>query len=1213
MKKKLLSVFLAFCMICSFLPATALAATPADNEIKLELVKDSITFSGKDVLRVDFYAKSGTDKPDNQAIYLKVDAAKLDIINVNSGNPAKDAVLATFDVDRSSVLVKNPYVYYDDVLESNVNSEQIVYARKVGDVLYLQWKVTEKGNPPAFADFTRTSSIFFGLKGDITFDKLPKDIIKLATVAEDETVTAQSNSISVTVNGSTTMMYGSKDASLDTLTVDLNNLFVAGDGVTFAEPAKPELKGSVTIDNTNPKFDDTLTAQTGSLDFNGAATGGTLTYQWYRGTEKIDGADKATYTTAAADMNHPIKVEVMNSNNSKSVFSKETNKVAKAAGPAAPASLAEVSKTDTTITVTSNAAWEYSIDGGGKWQKSNVFTGLTASTTYDKIVARVKTTDTHEASAACAAISVTTAKGSADSGLQATLKNSHTPYTGTYDGTAHPACSSIATLPAGWTATYSRTETGPYGSTIPTVTNVADSGKIYVKFSNASYADVIAKYDVMVSEASLTITANGRTITYGDAPANSGVTYDGFVNSETATVLTGTLGYDYDYTQYGNVGEYTITPKGYISDNYDITYKTGKLTVQPKEVSLTWNNHTSRVWGDGKTVTATATGMVNSDAISVTVTGGNETAVGNHTATAANLTGEKNGNYKLPTAKTQAYTIGKATATGTFTANFDVFYSDTAAKTVTVNDFTGLPSGIENANFKGTAGTKTDTNNIIDSYANDSFTLKSGLTTASDGHTASWTVTIESDNYNDITATVTVKVINKTDANVTITGAPTNKTYGDAEFTLTAAAANPGTGTGTWNWSSSDSSVLSVTGTGTTATVKILKAGSASISAKFESDTTVDTETTATITVDKATITVAAKDQSIYVNGTAPDLTSPVKDTHYTVTGLVDGDTLGGTITMKYQKSSTTATPDVTKAGTYDIVISGVTEPTGGNYNAIVFKTATLTISNPSYSSGGSYTPTYAITVDKTANGTVTAAPGAAKAGDTVTLTATPDKGYELDTIKALDKDGKELKLTNQGNGKYTFTMPAGKVTVKAAFEDSNLVKFDDVSKGDYCYEAVKWAVKNGITSGIGNNRFGPNDPCTRGQIVTFLWRAAGSPEPKSMSSFTDVPADSYYAKAVAWAVEKGITSGSGDGKFSPEDPCTRAQSVTFLYRAAGSPAVSGSAEFSDVASDTYYAAAVAWAAKNGITSGTGGGQFGSDDECSRGHIVTFLFNAYGK
>ena len=1208
MKKKLLSILLAFCMICSFLPATALAATPADNQIKLELVKDSTTFSGKDVLRVDFMYKSGTDTPNNQMIYLKFNADKLAPLYTVDGSDVSSN-LTSFSINYGDSLTKNNYVTTGF---GGGASEVMLYALVSGSNGYMCWKVTEKGNPPAFADFTRISSIFFGLKDGTTFDQLPKDIIRLGTPAEDNSVTAQSLSIEFTVNGSEPLKYNSKNATENNLTVDLDKLFVAGDGVTFAEPAKPELKGSVTIDNTNPKFGDKLTA-TPTLNYNGA-TAGTLTYQWYRGTEKIDGATEATYTTIAADMNNPIKVEVMNSNNSKSVFSTETANVAKAAGPAAPAGLAEVSKTDSTITVTSNAAWEYSIDGGGKWQDSNVFAGLTANTTYSQIVARVKVTDTHNASPACTAISVTTAKGGADDTLKGQLKATHTPYTGTYDGTAHPAVSSIATLPTGWTATYSRTETGTYGSTIPTVTNVADRGKIYVKFSNASHADVIAEYTVTVSQAPLSITAKNHTITYGDAPANDGVTITGFVTGEDASVLGGSLDYDYNYTQYGNAGEYTITPKGYTATNYEITFSSGKLTVQPKEVVLTWNKHTSRVWGDGKTVTVTATGMVNSDAISVTVTGGAETAVGGpYTATAAGLIGEKASNYKLPaTGTTQTYSIGKAAAHAGIKADFSVFYSDTAAKPVAVTDF-NLPTGIKNAKFKGTAGSMTGTNSIIETYTNESFTLKSGLVAADKDKTASWTVTIESDNYNDITATVNVKVIDKTNANVTITGAPTNKTYGDAEFTLTAAAANPGTGTGTWNWSSSDSSVLSVTGTGANATVTILKAGSATISAKFESDTTVDTETTASITINKATVTVAAKNQSIYVNGTAPDLTAPVKDTHYTVTGLVGSDTLGGTITMEYQKSSTTATPDVTKTGTYDIVISGATEPAGGNYNTIVFQNATLTISNPSYSGGGSYTPTYAITVDKTANGTVTAAPGTAKTGDTVTLTATPDKGYELDTIKALDKDGKELKLTDQGNGKYTFTMPAGKVTVKAVFEDSNLVMFDDVSKGDYCYEAVKWAVKNGITSGIGNNRFGPNDPCTRGQIVTFLWRAAGSPEPKSMSSFTDVPADSYYAKAVAWAVEKGITSGTGDGKFSPEDPCTRAQSVTFLYRAAGSPAVIGSAEFSDVASDTYYAAAVAWAAKNGITSGIGGGQFGSDDECNRGHIVTFLFNAYGK
>ena len=169
---------------------------------------------------------------------------------------------------------------------------------------------------------------------------------------------------------------------------------------------------------------------------------------------------------------------------------------------------------------------------------------------------------------------------------------------------------------------------------------------------------------------------------------------------------------------------------------------------------------------------------------------------------------------------------------------------------------------------------------------------------------------------------------------------------------------------------------------------------------------------------------------------------------------------------------------------------------------------------------------------------------------------------------------------------------------------------FYDVPNNAYFYEAVKWAVENGITTGVGNDLFAPEQPCTRAQIVTFLWRAAGSPAPKSMSSFTDVPADAFYAKAVAWAVENGITSGTGESKFSPNSTCTRAQAVTFLYRASGSPAVSGKAEFSDVSTTAFYADAVAWAAKKGITTGIGGGLFGSDNDCTRGQIVTFLWRA---
>lgn len=260
---------------------------------------------------------------------------------------------------------------------------------------------------------------------------------------------------------------------------------------------------------------------------------------------------------------------------------------------------------------------------------------------------------------------------------------------------------------------------------------------------------------------------------------------------------------------------------------------------------------------------------------------------------------------------------------------------------------------------------------------------------------------------------------------------------------------------------------------------------------------------------------------------------------------------------------------------------------------------------------GGSYTPSYTVSVDKTENGTITVSPKSASKGDTVTITVKPDKGYELDTLKVLDKNGDKVKLTEK-NGKYTFTMPTGKVTVKGSFvEEAPVQIFKDVPVDAYYYEAVKWAAEKGITGGVGNDQFAPNQPCTRAQIVTFLWRAAGSPAPKNMSSFADVPADAFYAKAAAWAVENGITGGTGDGKFSPDATCTRAQSVTFLYRAAGSPKVSSSAEFGDVATNAYYADAVAWAAKNGITGGIGGGLFGSGNDCTRGQIVTFLYRNY--
>ena len=266
------------------------------------------------------------------------------------------------------------------------------------------------------------------------------------------------------------------------------------------------------------------------------------------------------------------------------------------------------------------------------------------------------------------------------------------------------------------------------------------------------------------------------------------------------------------------------------------------------------------------------------------------------------------------------------------------------------------------------------------------------------------------------------------------------------------------------------------------------------------------------------------------------------------------------------------------------------------------------------HSSGSSsYDPTYSVsTPSKTENGSVTVSPKSASKGDTVTITVKPNSGYVLETLTVTDKNGNELTLKDKGDGKYTFTMPAGKVEVKATFmEDNSMLNFFyDVPNGAYFYEAVKWAVKNGITTGVGNDLFAPEQPCTRAQIVTFLWRAAGSPEPKTMSSFTDVPASAYYAKAVAWAVENGITNGMTATMFAPDATCTRGQSVTFLHRALKGTA-SGSTNFTDVKSDAFYADAINWAVANNVTNGTSNTTFSPDADCTRAEIVTFLYRAY--
>ncbi len=268
------------------------------------------------------------------------------------------------------------------------------------------------------------------------------------------------------------------------------------------------------------------------------------------------------------------------------------------------------------------------------------------------------------------------------------------------------------------------------------------------------------------------------------------------------------------------------------------------------------------------------------------------------------------------------------------------------------------------------------------------------------------------------------------------------------------------------------------------------------------------------------------------------------------------------------------------------------------------------TLRRSSGGSSSSSSPSNSVTVSRTKNGDVTVSPKTAKKGDTVTITVTPDKGYELDTIAVKEANGNTVKLTRKSDTQYTFTMPASKVTVEASFtkvEEQPAVSFVDVPTSAYYYDAVAWAVENGITNGTSATAFSPDVSCTRAQMVTFLWRAAGSPKATGGNPFTDVSASAYYYDAVLWAVENGITNGTSATTFSPDDTVTRGQTVTFQHRAAGSPTVNGGS-FADVAADAYYAPAVQWAVANGITNGTSNTTFSPDDPCTRGQIVTFMY-----
>lgn len=370
-----------------------------------------------------------------------------------------------------------------------------------------------------------------------------------------------------------------------------------------------------------------------------------------------------------------------------------------------------------------------------------------------------------------------------------------------------------------------------------------------------------------------------------------------------------------------------------------------------------------------------------------------------------------------------------------------------------------------------------------------------------------------------------------------------------------------------------------------------------------------------------ASLYLRAKDSA--GNESAPQLALITRQTRYAVT--VNGSYADVSGAGSYAAGSVVTVRAGSRSGyTFNGWTSGsnvVFDDPSAAETAFVMPDGSVTVTANWSRDGGSSSsgrddsdPRYAVGIpDKTENGSVSVSPKNASQGDRVTVTVKPDEGYELDSLKVLDKNDRELELTDKGDGRFTFIMPAGRVEVKAAFtKEVKISPFRDVHTDAYYYEAVKWAQKKGITGGIGNDLFGPYQPCTRAQIVTFLWRAAGAPVVNYAMDLTDVPSDAYYAEAVRWALSQGITTGTADGKFSSNAPCTRAQAVTFLFRASKASA-DGAPAFSDVAANAYYAEAVKWATDNGITNGTTSSTFSPGSGCTRAQIVTFLWRLYAE
>ena len=834
---------------------------------------------------------------------------------------------------------------------------------------------------------------------------------------------------------------------------------------------------------------------------------------------------------------------------------------------------------------------------------------------------------------------------------------------------------------------------------------------IKVKKADVNGATLTVTYesDTHMGSASATITVARKEVTISGITANnkeydgntnatvnaSGATITGKVDGDDLTVSVAT-GSTFDSADAGSrtVTLGTLALGGTSAGNYTLA-TAGNQTkaaanITARDLTVKPNSGQSKSYGTtpDPVLAYTSTGTVTGETAAFDGALSREAGedVGQYDITKGSLELKDSGTFKATN-----YNLVLDTAVVTFEITKGTYTGSTPTKTVNIlKNYAGVQTGtLTAADFFTTAPAEAkitaahpDSTPInmmslagADASGNFTYASKTNITAASD---ESWTVTISSKNYTDITtAELIFKPVDKTDVNAQITFPNGTLTYNSAGQKYEKATIS-GISGGTWNYT-----YVANSGTGASLDSAGLPktAGTYTVTAKYEDDAHIGTKN-ATLTVSKATPTGAPTCTKITTSGKtladaplAIGTIAPAGGTlawdmaantivaantaygwTYTPADTANYKALTGSLTP-YAVSSgggggggSAATPSVSdkaakelknakEGSTVAIDMKGETKLPASVTKEIAGKDVTVELDMGGgmvWSFNGLDVPKGGVSLNlgaKTGTKTIPAKVINALTGEATTiqlqlnhngpfgmsLKLSVDLGKKHDGLYAnlyiYNPKSGELEFQSAGmisGGKASWVFDhASDYAIVIDKESHEPVTFPDVPDTAYYAEAVNWAVAKKITEGIGNKLFGSNDPCTRAQIVAFLWRAAGSPGPKTMSGFSDVPADSYYAKAVAWAVENGITGGTGDGKFSPDATCTRAQAVTFLYRASGMPAVSGNAAFSDVATNAYYAAAVKWAEKNGITGGIGGGLFGSDNNCTRAQIVTFLYRSY--